>query len=240
MRRWIRPRPILYAAAGAILSVGVPTGLLALRELYAPRPIAAELLSDWLTYSYVLIVTAVVFAVLGFALGRQTDRLAELSETDALTGLPNRRALIRHLVDEHRRSTRYQLPMSLLLVDVDGLKQVNDTGGHSAGDRLLRDVAAAIARNLRETDFAARWGGDEFAVVALNTSVDAARRSAERLVRGVEQQTRVARGRPATVSVGVASFEPARAPLALDALIRAADAALYRAKAAGRNRVEAA
>lgn len=234
-------RSVWYAAAGAILAVGAPTGLLIVRELYAPRPIAAELSSERLTYLYVLIATAVVLAVLGFVLGRQADRLAALSETDVLTGLANRRAFKRRLGEEFRRSKRYGTPVSLLFVDIDGLKQLNDTHGHLAGDRTIRTVAAAIVRGLRASDFGARWGGDEFAIVAPNTPAGAARSSAERLVARVADRGGVhLRGRP-TVSIGVATYDPAEGRYAdLDALVRAADDALYGAKAGGRNRVQAA
>jgi diguanylate cyclase (GGDEF)-like protein len=236
-----RRRSIGYAAAGAILAVGAPTGLLILRELYAPRPVTTELLSDRLTYLYVLFATVVVLAFLGFVLGRQADQLAALSQTDPLTHLPNRRALRQHLAEEFRRSVRYGTPLSLLLVDIDGLKRVNDEDGHAAGDRLIRSVAAAISGGLRESDFGARWGGDEFAIVAPNTSVSAGRASGERLVERVAKESVADRHRPATVSVGIATFDPAEGKYAdLDALARAADAALYRAKANGRNRVAAA
>jgi len=223
-----------------VLSFGAPTGLLALREVYAPSPVSAELMSNRLTYLYVLVATAVVLALVGFLLGRQADRLDSLSQTDALTGLPNRRALNQHIRDELDRSARYRTPVSLLLVDVDGLKQVNDSEGHHAGDRLIRSVAEAITHTLRHTDFGARWGGDEFAIIAPNTGAEAARNTAERLVRRVAQQSRE-QGRSDTVSVGVATFDPARStPPDLDALVRAADRALYSAKADGRNCARAA
>jgi diguanylate cyclase (GGDEF)-like protein len=168
--------------------------LLVLRELYAPRPVGAELLADRLTYVYLLVATAIVLAVFGFIVGQQADWLAELSHTDPLTGLANRRALSLQLQREMRRSVRYGVPASLLLIDVDGLKAVNDTEGHSAGDRVIRTVADAISAGLRETDFGARWGGDEFAIVAPNTTAEAALHSAERLV------VRVANGRTGRAS----------------------------------------
>jgi diguanylate cyclase (GGDEF)-like protein len=220
--------------------MGAPTGLLILREIYSPRPITTEILSDRLTYLYVLFVTVIVLAFLGFALGRQADQLKALSETDALTGLPNRRALRQRLAMEFRRSARYGTPVSLLLVDIDGLKQLNDTDGHAAGDQLIRSVAAAITEGLRESDFGARWGGDEFAIVEPNTDVSAARSSGERLVARVAKQGEDPH-RPSSVSVGIATFDPAEGTFAnQDALVRAADDALYRAKADGRNRVAAA
>jgi two-component system cell cycle response regulator len=240
MSPFIRRRSIWYAVAGAILAIGAPTGLLILREIYSPRPVTAEILSDRLTYLYVLFATVMVLAFLGFALGRQADQLTALSETDVLTGLPNRRALRQRLAMEFRRSARYGTPVSLLLVDIDGLKQVNDTDGHAAGDRLIRSVGAAIIDGLRESDFGARWGGDEFAIVAPNTGARAARLSGERLVARVAKRDRD-HHRPSSVSVGISTFDPADEAFAnQDALVRAADDALYRAKADGRNRVAAA
>jgi diguanylate cyclase (GGDEF)-like protein len=234
-------RSLWYSLAGIILSLGAPTGLLILRELYRPRPFIAELASERLTYIYVLVATAAVLAAVGFALGRQADRLAALSATDPLTGLYNRRALKRHLIDEFRRAVRYRSPLSLLLVDVDRLKQVNDEHGHAAGDRVLRGVARAVADGLRQSDFGARWGGDEFAIVAPNTNVDAARHSAERLVARVVDAFRKDHDLPVTVSVGISTYEPDNPKhCELDSLVRAADLALYRAKESGRNRAKAA
>ncbi len=233
-------RAWLYAAAGAALSLGAPTGLLILRELYAPQPVSTELLTDRLTYIYVLIGTALVLGIVGFLLGRQADRLDALSQTDALTGLPNRRALDEHVREALLRSGRYGHPMSLLLIDVDGLKQLNDKQGHAAGDEAIRGVAKAIRHTLRASDFGARWGGDEFAILAPNTGSAAAHRSAERLVQRLTDQC-AERGHQVTVSIGVATFDPERSASAdPESLIRAADAALYVAKAKGRNRIQAA
>jgi diguanylate cyclase (GGDEF)-like protein len=235
-----RRRSVWYAAAGGIVAIGAPTGLLILREIYSPRPVTTEILSDQLTYLYVLFATVFVLAILGFALGRQADQLKALSETDVLTGLPNRRALRQRLAMEFRRAVRYGTPVSLLLVDIDGLKQLNDTDGHAAGDRLIRGVGTAITEGLRESDFGARWGGDEFAIVAPNTSARAARSSGERLLARVAEHGLDHR-RPSSVSVGISTFDPADGAFAnQDALVRAADQALYRAKTGGRNRVVAA
>jgi diguanylate cyclase (GGDEF)-like protein len=202
--------------------------------------VTAELISDRLTYLYVLLASTLVLAFVGFLLGRQADRLASLSQTDALTGLPNRRALSEHIREELHRAARYRTPVSLLLIDIDGLKQVNDAHGHAAGDRVIRTVARAITHTLRGSDFGARWGGDEFGIVAPNTTSAAARASAERLVKRV-RSVRDDRGFSPTVSVGIATFDPNRSDHAdVESLARAADRALYQAKADGRNRVEAA
>lgn len=235
-------RSLWYAVAGAILSLGAPIGLLLVREISAPQPLSAELTSEPLTYLYVFVATTIVLAAFGFIIGRQTDKLAALSQTDALTGLANRRALSELLEKELRRSVRYGTPASLLLIDVDGLKQVNDNEGHSAGDRVLRRVADAITEALRDTDVGARWGGDEFAIIAPNTTAEAALRSAERLVVRVANAGGHDRWRTTTtVSVGIATFDPAHMnDCDLERLLHAADDALYRAKGSGRNRVQAA
>jgi diguanylate cyclase (GGDEF)-like protein len=194
-----------------------------------------ELASERITYIDVLLTTAAVLAAVGFALGRQADRLAALSETDPLTGLANRRALKRHLADEFRRAVRYGTPLSLLLIDVDRLKQVNDEQGHAAGDRLLRTVGRAVADGLRQSDMGARWG------VAPNTSADAACHAAERLLVPVIDASRKDHDPPATVSIGISTYEPDNPRhLDIDALVAAADQALYRAKERGRNRAQAA
>jgi diguanylate cyclase (GGDEF)-like protein len=240
MNHTFKTRSVWYAVTGAILSLGAPAGLLILRELYARRPVILELSSDKLTYVYVFIATAIVLASVGFALGRQADKLAALSETDVLTGLPNRRALSHRLMAEFRRSLRYGTPVSLMLIDVDGLKQVNDRDGHAAGDRVIQHVADTIHKSLRESDFGARWGGDEFSVVAPNMSADAARSSAERLVARVAAMA-PGRNTQISVSIGTATFDPAQPKHAdLTAVVQAADEALYRAKTSGRNRVQAA
>jgi diguanylate cyclase (GGDEF)-like protein len=235
-----RDRATLYAFAGAILSLGEPVGLLIVRELSGAPPLPVELSQGRVTYAYVFVTMAVVLSILGYFVGRQADQLAALSETDALTRLPNRRALRHRLLHELRRAERYRLPMSLVFADVDGLKRINDQYGHAAGDQAIRRVAAAITATLRTSDLGARWGGDEFAMVLPNTSADAARHSAERLFAhlsgdGDRLQNQV------TVSVGIATFEPATsASMSPEQLEQSADQALYAAKEAGRNRIVAA
>jgi len=234
-------RAVIYAAAGAILSLGEPIGLLLVREWYGAPPIPIELLHQGVTYVYVFLTTAIIMASLGYVLGRQTDRLAALSQTDPLTGLPNRRALRFRLSDEMRRATRYASPVSLVLLDIDGLKRINDEGGHGAGDRLIRQVATSIRATLRNSDLGARWGGDEFAIVMPNAGAAAARHLAERLMTHLHEQQASDTGAPVTVSIGLATFDPTTGgdPNVED-LARAADGALYAAKAAGRNRIRAA
>jgi diguanylate cyclase (GGDEF)-like protein len=234
-------RAVLYAIAGTVLSLGELIGLFVVREMRDIQPIASELFQQRATYVYLLLTTAIVQGSLGYLLGRQTDRLAELSETDALTGLPNRRALRRRLAEEIGRASRYAAPVSLLILDVDALKQINDNGGHAAGDRAIRRVAEAITATLRASDLGARWGGDEFAIVMPNATSAAAHHLGERLMMHLTEHQDQEADRPVTVSIGIAVFDPmTTSDRTVEEIARAADQALYVAKTSGRNRIQAA
>jgi diguanylate cyclase (GGDEF)-like protein len=157
-------------------------------------------------------------------------RLAELSVMDELTRVPNRRHLMTKVQEEILRAERTAQVFSVLMVDLDRFKEVNDRLGHQAGDDVLRRCAAAILLALRGTDFTARYGGDEFLVLLPNTALDGARLVAEKLRRVVfELHDPVS-----SVSIGAAGWEPG---VTRDVLLRRADRALYAAKEAGRNRV---
>lgn len=237
-------RRFCYAFAGGLLSAGAPLGLLALRtswlSLYSVSAIWTEIVSLLPIYLYVSATTAVAFAVFGYVLGVRADELHRLSTTDALTGLSNRRALNNRLGEEYRRSRRYRTPLSLLLVDLDELKRVNDLQGHAAGDRAIRRTAGAIRMTLRNTDIGGRWGGDEFLIIAPSTASAASCTIAERL-RGQLAKHDPFGDPPATVSIGIATLDPNRdEPDSPESLMQAADAALHRAKSAGRNLVRVA
>lgn len=228
-----RTRWLLYAL---LTAAAVVLGLLLLRITSESITSAAvDFLRYRLTYLYVFAATSVVFLIVGFVLGRRIDRFRRLSAVDSLTGLANRSVLDARLQEEWRRAERHHSSLSLLLIDVDGLKRVNDEAGHAAGDQVLQQVATAIKRSLRTIDVGARWGGDEFAVLAPNTAPDAAERMAQRLLSAMERQGGSDRGAPA--SIGVASFDPLQSSETADALMRRADAALYRAKTKGRHQV---
>jgi len=238
------PRRLRYALIGALLAVGAPGGLLTFRVLTAPRApgpgaLVAELMREPPLYLYLSLSTLVVFALFGYSLGRQADRLALLSNSDPLTGLLNARALSERLASECARAGRYHQPLSLLLVDVDGLKELNDRLGHTAGDAALTAAAQAVRTCSRAADVASRWGGDEFAVVAPNTDARAAARMADRIRMLAAHAPPQAPGAAVTVSVGVATWSPSSGHCGPERLKRAADAALYAAKRAGRNCVRA-
>jgi diguanylate cyclase (GGDEF)-like protein len=167
-------------------------------------------------------------------------RLEALSLQDELTGIANRRRFQQVLADEWARARRQQLPLALVILDLDHFKLLNDTQGHLEGDLRLQAVAAYLAQAIRRTgDLVARYGGEELAILLPATGLDAALRLAEQLRLGIETlalpHAATPRGR-ITASCGVAALVPEH-DQAADRLVEAADDALYRAKTAGRNRV---
>jgi diguanylate cyclase (GGDEF)-like protein len=234
---------MLYAMTGGVLGLGAPAGLLLMRlrrTAFSMRSVVQEIRSDRPTYVYSAMSTTAAFALFGAVLGHYADRLAHLATTDPLTGLYNPRAFHDQLRQELRRTARYREPLSLLLMDLDGLKRVNDQFGHEAGDVALRSVAEAIGSGLREIDLGARIGGDEFAVLAPRTDAKAAVALAERLRALVAKAGNGRESRRTTISIGIASVSPSTgAPPTAASLMAAADTALYAAKRAGGNRVSA-
>ncbi len=159
---------------------------------------------------------------------------------DALTGLANRRAALDRLGSEVARARRSGTPLSVLMLDLDRFKVVNDTWGHAAGDLVLVETAGILRGELRGEDLGVRFGGEEFLAILPGTDVAAARHVAERIRRRTAE-SRVETGDGdairITISIGVATLEGPEAP---STLVARADAALYRAKQGGRNRVETA
>ena len=189
----------------------------------------------------VFVALALVFAFGGSMLTslRELFRRAEHAGTDDLTSLPNRRVFKEALMHEIQRAKRYGTPLSLTLFDLDHFKQVNDTHGHPAGDRVLVAATHAVERNLRESDVFARVGGEEFAVLLPNTSEEGALDFAERLRAALQAISPLALQVDAqiTASFGVVEFDRDSDDSTGERLIAAADAALYNAKWLGRNRV---
>jgi diguanylate cyclase len=165
------------------------------------------------------------------------------SDTDQLTGLSNRRFLDGLLAREWARSRRYGQHLSVLLIDVDHFKQVNDVHGHLTGDRCLQTMAACIKGMLRQmTDHAARYGGEEFCVVLPETDLPGAAVVAERIRAKIESTSVVDHhlSLRLTVSIGVACATATSSPGSVDELMQMADKALYQSKSDGRNRVTSA
>ena len=164
-------------------------------------------------------------------------RLAVLSNTDELTLLYNRRYVNDVLPREMDRARRYGHDLSVLMLDLDHFKKVNDTHGHEIGDQILRGLGDRLRAFGRFADVPSRWGGEEFLVVLPETSAARAREVAERLRLGAGEQPYRTEAGPirVTLSIGVASLQAGDDP---SSLLRRADEALYRAKRAGRNRVE--
>jgi diguanylate cyclase (GGDEF)-like protein len=165
------------------------------------------------------------------------ERLAQLSITDPLTGLANRRRMSESLREEWLRARRTRAPLSLAMVDIDHFKQFNDLHGHRAGDRCLQHVATQLDSHVRDTDLVARYGGEEFAIIMPDTGSAAGREVAERIrVSIVDLAEELTADEVVTASVGVATlYDPETQ--STDQLIERADAALYQAKRTGRNRV---
>lgn len=229
------PRTLLYPLVGAGFALGAPAGLFVIRTILHLVPEASFGLSlDTITFAYDAVSTVIAFIVFGIVLGRTVDRLRSTSITDPLTGLYNRRYFHHRFTTELRRATRYNVPLSLLLIDVDELKHINDAHGHEAGDAAIRAVASAIAKTCRITDVAARFGGDEFVVLAPGVRADAALELAARL-RGMLREGPVERGRVIpSVSIGVTDVYLCGQPSA-ERMYQAADEALYVAKDRGRD-----
>jgi len=168
---------------------------------------------------------------------RMTEELRRLSQTDPLTGASNRRVFMDQLREEYDRARRYRHPLSVLMLDLDRFKQINDQFGHAAGDEVLRTFVETSRCELRTSDCLARMGGEEFAILLPETGLEAAGQLAERLrVSVAKLQFPSARGEfSTTVSVGVTALD--EQDTAPDEFLTRADKCLYLAKTRGRNRV---
>ncbi len=254
-----RKMELLAVACVALLSAGAVFFLNIFSALFAMTVITI----GWLGVSYFFFIRNtlpdvlapvfsgwVVFFSVGFYRYLRTMienlQLRRKAATDPLTGLANRRSLEFRLDEElaklaqtrSRRKTDFEDELSILMMDIDDFKQINDTLGHIAGDDVIKNVAYAIKANVRAGDIGARYGGEEFCVVLPHTTKLEALRIAEKIRRAVEEKkvSYVNHLTPVTVSVGVAAVHEDGLPAAR-ALVRGADTALYDAKHSGKNRV---
>jgi two-component system, cell cycle response regulator len=169
------------------------------------------------------------------------QEIQRMANQDGLTGCLNRRFFMERAVEEIQRSLRYKDPVSLLMMDIDHFKDVNDSYGHQVGDKLLCHLVNLCHKQLRSQDVLGRYGGEEFVVLMPETDLNGALRASERLREKIEKMKIVVAGRnlSITMSMGVASFERGfDQSKTLDLLVKEADTALYAAKAAGRNCVQ--
>ncbi|MFZ4551054.1 MAG: diguanylate cyclase [Aquabacterium sp.] len=236
--RWV----MIFGASTLVLALLVRTGVMwsATRWSDAYKvPDHVQALT-YLATLMVLLVNSMGFVLMQmeYALSQQRS----LAIRDGLTGVHNRRALLDALQKYGARSHRDSESMALLMIDIDHFKAVNDQFGHLAGDEVLREVVRRISHRLRQSDLLARFGGEEFVVVLPDTSVDGACTVANDIRMSIGSMP-VLVGQlavPVTVSIGVHAGIPAAATEGTDALLAASDAALYRAKELGRDRVAVA
>lgn len=161
------------------------------------------------------------------------EELKLLSTTDQLTGAYNRRAFEDFFTRERSRAKRYNIPLSLIIFDIDHFKKVNDTFGHDAGDHVLQEVVDMSKKQIRQIDFLCRWGGEEFVLLLPETGIESAQIVAERL-RSTVEKLEFSIPSNITISFGLSQFHTSDSP---ETLIKRADIALYEAKQDGRNRV---
>lgn len=231
----------LLARSAALVILGAVSGtaLTGLGMLYSSPGAAFDIALINRCMSAVLIWTIALFALRHLYVSNSLlAQLKQQANTDPLTGLFNRRYFFARVRNELKRYDRYGDRFSIILIDADHFKQVNDTHGHGAGDATLQAIANASLHTVRETDLVGRFGGEEFIVLLPHTDVAAAVTVAERIRRAMHTVAMQSEGAvPVTLSLGVAEVGPRAATF--DALLKAADTALYAAKEAGRDRVAA-
>jgi len=223
----------------AALSLGVGhtfRGLFYLVDAYEPVSLLDPAAINLAFFAIgTLFMPGLTLGAVMMANARVLSETAYAAEHDHLTGAPTRRAFFEVAGRELARARRQAGSVGLLLVDADHFKRINDTYGHGVGDQVLRDLVQRIMGVIRKNDFCARLGGEEFAVLLPDTSMEAALVAAERLRTALDRPApATGAGAPYTVSIGLAMLEAGEE---FDSLMQRADAALYAAKEAGRNRV---
>ena len=199
--------------------------------------IISQMLGITLTFSVVMMINGRLFYELNlYSEDREkmVGELHRLATTDNLTGIYNRMKVELLLTAEVLRSRRYNRPLSVILIDVDMFKSVNDTYGHLIGDTVLKDIARLLKENIRESDYIGRWGGEEFIVINPETTIRGAVSVAEKLRKSIALHTFNTVGAK-TISLGVATLQEEEWE---EDMLKRADKALYLAKRNGRNRVE--
>jgi diguanylate cyclase (GGDEF)-like protein len=245
------PLQYLYPALGFLLGLGSPVGAFVLRYVLADPLMRVlwmrhELDYNALFYCYMGVGTILSFMVFGYVIGlrgeaqrvrnrilsARVDELHLKSVTDGLTGTFTHGYLHEVLELEIQQALTGGQPLSVMVVDIDDFKRVNDGHGHLFGDRVIKETAETVAQNVRSEDIIGRYGGDEFVVIMPGADAETALHVAGRVRDGISKN-----GFKATVSVGVATFDGDEAPAEL---FHRADMNLYQAKHDGKNRVSSA
>jgi diguanylate cyclase (GGDEF)-like protein len=232
-----RRRRVLRALQGGLISLGAPLGwsLFSLFEVFGAT-------HSPILYAYMVLGTSSAFTLFGYLIGKKEDESLHLSLMDHVTGVFNARYFQMRLSQEFATSIRSDLPLSIIIFDLDRFKLINDNHGHPAGDVVLKRVAQAIDAAVRVGDVTARVGGEEFAVLLPNTDCEGALLIAERIRETIQNMVIELSSRRAvsvTISAGVicSSYHPESH---FSELFELADRALFKAKNLGRNRVSLA
>ena len=244
------PHYVLYPAIGFFLGLGSPVGAFIMRFWLADPLLKAlwvrhELQYNFAFYLYMGVGTVTAFMMFGYVLGLRSERqrvsnrvlrarVEELhlkSVTDSLTGAYTHGYLHEILELEIQHSLTHKTPLSVLILDIDDFKRINDSHGHLFGDRVIKETAETIVTHIRSEDILGRYGGDEFLVVMPGADRETAAQVAQRICSSIAKN-----GYLATVSIGAATFTGAE-KIGLRELIADADAHLYRAKREGKNQV---
>ncbi len=228
---------LLQRSSNSLLQAGICVGGIALSALVALRIIFVA--QKMVVYTGELHRLQKELHAKNRRLSETNMQLQALATTDPLTGLANHRALIAALEHELARAYRYHHPCSILFLDIDHFKALNDSYGHAVGDSVLRDFASLVQQNLRESDQLGRWGGEEFLAILPETGAQEAGRISERARSAVAAHAfTMGGGMSLTCSIGVATFPDDAGDR--DGLVTCADQAMYAAKRLGRNQVRTA
>lgn len=236
--------PWLFSIPPALIHIGLITGQM------EESILQVEHIIEILLYFVIVIIIDIPFKQIYKlneekqsyyeALQRTNDELERMATTDYLTALSNHQSFYSYFDELKLQAMRKNFPISLIFMDIDDFKHINDTYGHLSGDQILKELADIIKTCIRRTDFAARYGGEEFAVILPNTNLDVAVKLSERIRKKVESN-RFEAGSSAinvTISIGADTFKPEHACNCLYDFINKVDMLLYKAKNNGKNQVQ--